>query len=170
MLVESYKNGTFQKGNGPLGTYTDAPRLVLVSNDLLPFTNTELLHISMVPCNGSKHKHIVNAQYHNGFDAFSDYIKHEVSPYLGKIDLKLYDDELKLEGVVNTDGRITNLMSHSPFDDNIARGLIHQLNNLPFLEPATADGVPVKQNFILSFKFSKGMYSFTYRFLPIHLD
>lgn len=167
VVTETYKNGAFKKGSGPGGSYTDAPRLILVPTDMLPFTHTESLRISMVPCNGAKSRHIVGAQYRNGLSSFSQYIGDAVTPYISGIDIKTYENEVTFEGEIDTDGKIINLTSRNPFNDNLARGLIRQLNNLPYLQPATADGKPVKQKFTITFKFSKGMYSFIYNFLPV---
>jgi hypothetical protein len=165
--TESYKNGSFQQGNGPAGDYSDAPRLVLVGTSLLPFTKVEKLRISAVPCNGVKRKHIVNAQYGNGFADFSEQIKRVVSPYLAKVDLQSFDNELSIEGYVSDSGGITNLNGEGAFNPDIARGLTIQLRGLPRLVPATVDGKPVKQKIVFKFVFTKGMYSFNYRFLPV---
>ena len=169
IISESYKNGVFQKGKAPLGEYTDAPRMTLVPTDKLPFTRAEMLHISSVPCNGVKRKHIVNAQYQNGFAAFNEEIKQLVSPYLARVDLASYDNTMVIEGEVTTSGHIGHLDTHTPFNESIARGLILQLNRLPPLQPATADGKPVVQKITINFTFSRGMYSFSYRFLPVDL-
>ncbi|WP_448700360.1 toxin-antitoxin system YwqK family antitoxin [Mucilaginibacter sp. AW1-3] len=167
IISESYKNGVFQKGKGPLGEYTDAPRMILIPTDKLPFTRAEKLRISAVPCNGVKRKHIVNAQYQNGLSAFSEEIKQVVSPYLGRVNLQPYDDKMVVEGEVTESGKIGRLDTNSPFNPDIARGLVQQLNRLPPLQPATADGKPITQKFTITFTFQRGMYSFSYRFLPI---
>jgi len=169
IISESYKNGAFQKGKGPLGDYTDAPRMVLVPTDKLPFTRAEMLRISQVPCNGVKRKHIVNAQYQNGFAAFSEEIKQLVTPYLSKVDLASYDNTMVIEGTVTESGHIGRLETHTPFNESISRGLIQQLNRLPPLEPATADGKPIAQKLTITFTFTRGMYSFSYRLLPVDL-
>lgn len=170
IISESYKNGTFEKGKGPMGEYTDAARVVLVSADKLPFTRAEFFRISSVPCNGVKRKHIVNAQYREGFSAFNEQIKQVVTPYLSRVDLASYDNVMVVDGVINESGRITQLDTHTPFNEVIARGLIQQLNRLPPLNPATADGKPVVQKITITFTFSRGMYSFGYRLLPVDLS
>lgn len=170
IISESYKNGVFQKGKAPLGEYTDAARMTLVPANKLPFTRAEMLRISAVPCNGVKRKHIVNAQYRNGFSAFSEEIKQLITPYLSKVDLASYDNTLVIEGVVAESGNVGHLDSHTPFNESIARGLIMQLTRLPSLEPATADGKPITQKITITFNFTRGMYSFSYRLLPIDLS
>lgn len=169
LVTEKYKNGEFQKGVSPLGEYTDAARLVLVPNNLLPFTRAELMYISAVPCNGSKRKHVIGAQYHNGLADFTGQIKELASRYLSKVDLKSYDNELILEGEINTDGAINNLAVHNAFNETIAHGLIVEFRRLPALQPATVDGKPVKQKFTITFVFEQGYYHFSYRFLPIEV-
>ncbi len=144
--------------------------MTLVPIDKLPFTRAEMLRISSVPCNGVKRKHIVNAQYQNGFGAFNEEIKQLVSPYLSKVDLASYDNTIVIEGEVTASGHIGHLDTHTPFNESIAHGLIQQLNRLPPLEPATADGKPIIQKITITFTFTRGMYSFSYRLLPIDVS
>jgi hypothetical protein len=165
--TEKYKDGIFQKGSNQQSTYTDAPRLKLVSSYLLPFSAAEELHISLVPCGGVKRKHIVGAQYRNGLASFTDNVKTLVSQYFRTVNISSYQTELVLEGEVSVDGFITKLRSQSGFDPDIERGLIGKLRLLPPLEPATVDGKPTPQKFIITFSFNSGSYRFSYRFLPI---
>jgi hypothetical protein len=120
-----------------------------------------------VPCNGTKRKKIVNADYRGGITSFSQHIADLVSDYLKTVDINSYDNQLTLEGEVNEMGSIGKLQSHNPFNNNLAQGLINNLRMLPNLEPATADGKPVKQKFAITFQFHNGIYRFNYRFLPI---
>ena len=170
LVSENFKNGEFEKGKGPGGDYKDASRIILVSENVLPFVNAEKLRISSVPCNGIKRKHIVNAQYRNGFASFSDEIKRLVSPYLSKVDLRPYDNELTFNGEVSEKGYVSITDYTNSFDDKIASGLQRELRKLPNLEPALEDGKPVPQKFVINFIFSRGMYSFGYRFLPLRSD
>ena len=168
LVTENFKNGGFQKGKSTAGDYKDASRVILVSENELPFVNAEKMRISSVPCNGVKRKHIVNAQYRNGFSSFSEEIKRLVTPYLGKVDLRPYDNELTFTGEVSEKGYVSITDYTNGFDDKIASGLQRELRNLPNLEPALADGKPVPQKFAITFKFSRGVYSFSYRFLPVN--
>jgi len=168
LATESFKNGAFQKGSGMGGDYKDASRILLVSEITLPFVNAEKMRISSVPCNGVKRKHIVNAQYHDGFNSFSEEIKRLVSPYLGKVDLRPYDTEVKFNGEISDKGYVLINNHTLGLDDQIASGLERELRRLPPLEPALADGKPVPQKFTITFKFYQGMYSFSYRFLPVN--
>ena len=165
LVTESFKNGVFQKGDGPAGDYQDASRILLVSETELPFVNAEKLRISPVPCNGVKRKLIVNAQYRNGFASFSEEIKRLVTPYLGKVDLRPYDTEVTFRGEVSEKGDVSLTDYTIGIDDRIASGLQRELRSLPRLEPALADGKPISQKFTITFKFSNGFYSFSYRFL-----
>ncbi len=166
LVTESFRNGVFQKGDGPTGDYSDASRILLVSEIELPFVNAEKLKISPVPCNGVKRKLIVNAQYRNGFASFSEEIKRLVTPYLSKVDLRPYDTEVTFRGEVSATGDVSLTDYTFGLEDKVASGLQRELRTLPRLEPALADGKPIAQKFTITFKFSKGFYSFSYRFLP----
>jgi len=48
--------------------------------------------------------------------------------------------------------------------EDLARGIIFRLKNLPPLQPATADGIPVKQKFIISFRIYNNTHDFSYLF------
>ncbi len=171
VITESYKNGEFVKGKGPLGDYTNAPRLVLAGPDMLPFVTAELLRVSSVPCNGVKRKHLVHAQYSDGLQAFTEHIKDVVSPYLRTVNIKPFENTLTLQGEISTYGDITNLQGKDDiFNESIARGLILQLRKLPPLNPATADGKPITEKFTITFVFSQGVYRFNYRFLPLEVQ
>ncbi len=167
---EKFKDGAFQKGNGPLGAYTDASRLELVAIDMLPFTHAELLRISRVPCNGNgpKRRQIVNAQYGNGgFNVFNDAIKRAVEPYLRTVNIKDYDNHFTIQGAIDEKGFMVNMNSDDSFNQTIAEGLISSLRRLPALNPATIDGKPAKQKFAITFTFEQGVYHFSYRFLAV---
>jgi hypothetical protein len=165
--TENYKNGVFQKGTGPLGEYKDAPRMILVAGDMMPFVRAEKLRFSSVPCNGVKRKYVVGAQYRYGWSSFSDEIANLVSPYISKFDIKEFDNQINIDGYVSTIGSLTGLQSSGTFREDIAHGLILQLIRLPSLVPATADGKPVKQKITFKFVFSKGVYNYSYRLLPV---
>jgi hypothetical protein len=167
LAAENFKNGEFQKGSGLGGEYKDVSRILLVTDLELPFTNAEKHRISSVPCNGVKRKHIVGAQYRNGFASFSEEVKSRVSPYLGKVDLRPYDTDVTFNGEVSEEGRVVMNDYSFGLDDKIASGLKRVLSTLPNLEPALMDSKPVSQKFTITFKFSQGMYRFSYRFLPV---
>jgi hypothetical protein len=168
VLNEKYKNGSFIKGSGPLGAYTDASRLELVAADLLPFTHAELMRISMVPCDGVKRKAIVSAQFRNGSAAFSQYIVDLVGPTIGKIDLRKYQGLIRVDinGEVGENGVIVKLVSNSPYHE-IYDKLIPQLRNLPPLFPATIDGKPTTEKITMSFTIEEGVYHYSYQLLPV---
>lgn len=169
LVSETYKGGQFKKGNNALGNYEDAPRLALVPPNKLPFTRAEALMIALVGCDGVNltGKHVVNAQYSGGMSSFTDNIVRAVSPYLQKVDLKPYDNTLIINGEVNEEGRVTNLRADNAFSGEISRGLIRELNALPYLQPATVNAKPTKQKFNITFNFTGGSYRFTYTFLAI---
>lgn len=162
---ETFKNGIFKKGAGPLGSYNDASRLVLARETDMPFTNIEKLMASSVPCNGTARKKYTSAQYYQGVDAFNEIVKNLVRPFLASVDLRQYDDEILFEAEVNESGRLGKFTHSKPFNLEIAFGLERELRKLPQLEPALENGVPIKQKMVITFKFFSGMYSFSYRFL-----
>ncbi|RYU90147.1 hypothetical protein EWM62_11440 [Mucilaginibacter terrigena] len=164
---EVYKNGDFQKGNTSYDEYRDAPRLVLISPSIFPFTIAEKFQISAVACNGPKQKAFVNAHYTAGAESFSQHIADLSSDYLKNIDINTFDSQLTLEGEISEIGVIGKLQNRNPFNANVARGLITSLRGLPNLQPATVDGKPVKQGFKITYTFHNGIYSFRYGFAPI---
>ncbi|MBA9078600.1 hypothetical protein [Rufibacter quisquiliarum] len=167
LISETFKKGAFVKGSGPTGDYKDASRLKLVGENLFPFLNAEKVRLSRVPCNGTARKRYQSAQYKYGNASFSEEIKNNVRAFLSTVDLKIYENELELEGEVNENGRVVRLRSNNAFDMKIVSGLSKALERLPSLEPPLADGKPVTQKIVFHFTFSQGGYRFTYRFLPM---
>nr|WP_294790563.1 hypothetical protein [uncultured Mucilaginibacter sp.] len=171
MITENFKNGVFQKGSGMIEPYTDSSRIMMVAPDLLPFTRAEAMRVSMTMCNGTSMftvKKVVNAKYGNGFDSFNTQIQDLMPDAFKGVDIRrLTFNELLFKGEISTNGRIVNLNAQSNQNDAFVRTLTRQLQKLPFLEPATVDGKPVKQKFTIAFKFNEGMYSFNYSLLPI---
>ena len=167
MASESFKKGKFHSGISPIGEYTDSTRIVLVAANLLPFTNAEKMQISLTACDGSGYKHIVNAQYRQGVDQYSEEIKRVVSPIFLRINLREITGELLIEGEVNEHGALDNLHADDYNTTNMVHSLEYGLATLPLLQPAMADGKPVKEKFSIRFKFEQGLYSFTYWFTPM---
>ena len=171
MADESFKKGVFQKGNSPINSYTDASRIILINPDAIPFARAEKLRISIVPCNGVKSKHVVNAQYSNGLSSFSQYIADLARPAISRFNIASYQSSLTLAGDVSEQGQIVGLKTaEGSFNLSLAQAIISALHSLPPLLPATVDGKPVKQSFTITFAFSSGMYSFSYRFLPVKVN
>jgi len=164
MATEKFNYGVFQKGKSPIGDYTDASRMDLITPDILPFIHGELLRVSALPCNGVKAKHIVGAQYKYGMKDYSDELVKVVSAFMYYIDVKHFTNKFSIEGEVNESGYLTNLNSYDSFNQTISGGLIANLKRVVPLEPATIDGKPVKQKIKFNFTFSEGLYSFNYRF------
>ncbi len=170
LITESYKNGTFQKGSNAAGDYKDIPRLVLVLQEQIPYVKAESMRMSMIGCDGvDPVKRIVSAQYPNGANSFTQFIKDAVEPYLSKVNLTVFDTDLLIDGEVNDQGMITKLKQRNKFDDTFVRGLLRQLNTLPFLTPATVGGKPVTQKITFTFKFDRGAYRFGYQLMPIEV-
>ncbi len=171
LLTETYKKGVFTNGDGPLGEYVDAPRAILYSADLLPYVNAEGFKISLADCSGtSMVKSIVNAKYNGGFNSLSKHIQQIVEPYFSKVNLTPYGNNvLIIDGEIDKTGKLVRVIKQNEFDDMLVSGLTKQLYTLPFLEPATVDGKPVSQKITITFTFHNGLYSFTYKLLPIEV-
>ena len=167
VVEESFKKGKFQKGSTSFQQYENASRIVLISPESIVFTKAEELRMSLVACNGTGFKHVVGAQYNNGLSSFSIYISDLVKPVIAKYNISTYKNDLTLSGEVSEKGFINNLKPSDTFNESLARAIGLELRNLPALNPATVDGKPVKQQFTITFKFMEGVYSFTYRFLPV---
>ena len=169
MVTEQFKNSEFKKGEGPTGEYTDSSRIILVNINALPFTNAEKMRMSTVACDGSgnQRKKVVDARANEHQGSFSQQVFRLVSPALSKSSFKPYNDELILEGEISAKGEVSKLKQASPFDVNVASEIIRALRGLPLLEPALLDGKPTPQQFVFTFKFEQGKYSFRYRFLPV---
>jgi hypothetical protein len=72
--------------------------------------------------------------------------------------------DLVLEGTVSESGIINSLHNTSQFNESIAQELINQLRRLPAVQPATADGKPVKSKIKITFTFNLGIYRYSWRF------
>lgn len=163
-LVEKFKDGQFQKGTGPIGSYTDESRIMWFNATEYPFLNAEEMLVAYPPCGYNK---ITDARFSQGFDAYSKEISQLVGRSLKGDNLKLYNSELRIEGEIAENGRLINLSYTNPFNDRIASAITRELRKLPALEPATANGKAIKQDFEIVFRFNSGGYTFSYRFLPI---
>ena len=166
---ESFKNGQLYKGDSPTGSYTDSSRIVLVDPDLLPFTNAEKLQVSPLACDGSGYVRVISAYYSVGKEAYTDEIKRNVAIYLRKIRLN-YNyliNPITINGEISVNGTLENLHADAFSDENVSRAIINGLRSLPSLQPATANGKPVKENFKIIYVFERGLYRFNYHFIPI---
>jgi hypothetical protein len=167
-LVEEYfKKGKFETGNSPSGKYTDASRILLINPEGFTYTNIEKMQVSRIPCNGTKRVHIVRAQYAFGKTNFTEAIKMAIRPVMRKYDVKNYFQPLVINGYIDETGNLMGLHEDNVYYQDLARDIIYKLHGLPLLQPATADGKPVKQGFRITFTFERGVYHYNYRFLPI---
>lgn len=122
-----------------------------------------------VPCNMQLTRHIiVNAHYKSGMDAFNNILRQQISTFFSTN--KLYDeqDHFDIVGEISTEGRIENLTRKG--GDSIGwavSNVIGILERQPKLIPATVDGKPVKEQFKITLDYSKGEYSYTFKFMPI---
>ncbi|HEY1024248.1 MAG TPA: hypothetical protein VGE26_03730 [Sphingobacteriaceae bacterium] len=166
---EVFKNGNFVKGSGPLGAYSDASRIVLVSPQIVPIGNASAMRISTTACDPSlSNKQYISAVYKHGWISFNEEVKRLVAPLFAKLDLKMYSGKaLVIEGVVSEKGNITGLKPKGSFDSDISFGVSRELTRLPFLEPALINNVAVKQPITFTFSFTEGFYRFQYKLSPL---
>ncbi|GAA4101450.1 hypothetical protein [Mucilaginibacter panaciglaebae] len=162
--TEKYKGGVFQKGKSPIGEYTDAPRMKLVSTDMLPFVRAEALKVSARGCNDAKAKHIVYVQYKEGFDRYSDALTAIIFSVFRYVDLRHFSNGFSIEGEVNDQGFLTNLQSYDSFNQQVSNALIYGLKQAPKLEAASIDGRKVNEKVKFNFSFGAGTYSYNYKF------
>ena len=144
-VTENFKKGSFIKGSGPAGSYTDESRLTLADATMLPVYNASLMRISANNCDPTtpSRKKIVYAVYKNGTEMFSQEIMRVIQPVIAKIDLRNFNNkEFTIEGIVSPKGDLKNLKYVNTFDDRMSRSLLEALYSLPFLEPTLVDGVP----------------------------
>lgn len=174
IATEHFKKGEFKNGTMGAVDYDNNSRILLISPYKLPFVNIERMLISQVPCNGSitPSKHIVNAQFPGGFENFSEAIKNAVSLYLGATQFKTLYGTVSIEGEVSEKGDFIKLRAKSStfkeyIAQNLAEGIISRFGTIPRFHPATIDGKPVNQKFVITFNFGNTIYQFRYRFLPI---
>lgn len=169
MATEYYKKGQFHDGSNGSAEYSDVSHIDFSVPIRLPFMNAENMYVSPVSCDGSKAVHIVNAQYRNGLNTFSSYIGQAVSPYFATQNLAGMEITMQIDGEISEEGSLINLKNIGSVNEGLARQIIIRLAELPALQPATANGKPVKQKFTILFTISGGFYKFTYKFLPIKL-
>jgi hypothetical protein len=168
VVEEYFKKGIFHDGKSPIGKYTNASHILLINPDeTFPYTRAEKFLIATVRCDAVRRKHIVNAQYENGRSSFSGLMMNAIGPAISRLNRSILSGKLILQGEVAEDGRITNLKPLNAFDDNIVHAIVYAFHNVPSLNPATADGKPIRQNFRITISFENGRVGFGYRFLPI---
>ena len=170
LASEYFKKGLFHDGSHGTVDYTDASHIDFNMPVKLPFMNAESMTISPVACDGSRQAHIVNAQYRDGLNTFSNYIGQAVSPYFAQHDLRGIEITIAINGEISEDGNLINLKSTDGANESLARQIIIRLADLPALHPATVNGKPVKQKFTIFFTITNGFYKFTYQFLPIKVS
>lgn len=170
LASEYFKKGMFHDGSHGTVDYTDASHIDFDMPVKLPFMNAETMSISPVACDGSRQVHIVNAQYRDGLNSFSNYIGLAVSPYFSQHDLRGMEMTIAINGEIADDGNLINLKNSDGANESLARQIIIRLADLPRLQPATVNGKPVKQKFTIFFTITNGFYKFTYQFLPIKVS
>lgn len=167
LITENFKKGKFQKGKSPAGSYTDASRIVLVDPNMLPYSVAEQLTVSTGGCNVVKPQRIVNAKFIISAADFNEQFKEIMAPYIAKVDVKNYEDDVVFEGTISSEGIFGGFRCTTLFDYNATRNIIDGLIRLPKLQPATVNGKPVAQGFRVTFSFRQGLHHFSYKFMPI---
>lgn len=164
LASEKFSAGVFTKGKSPVGEYSDASRIELISKTVLPFVRTEALKVSAVGFNPVAKTGTKGVDYKHGIPAYSTALVEAVAAYMYYIDVTRFTNKFTIEGEVNEAGYITNMNCQDSFNQQISGGLINCLKQAPALEPATINGKPAKQKVSFVFTFSQGAYRFNYRF------
>ena len=166
---ENFKNGLFVKGSSPIGNYTDASRIILAGENLLPINNAPLLMVSAQACDPSmSRKNITYAVYKEGTNAFNERLKTEITPVFGKVDLGMYPYKIfAIKGTVDPKGRLTNFLYADGWEDRQASSLLQALYRLPYMEPTLVDGKPVSSGITFTFKIDKGFYTYSWKLDPV---
>lgn len=166
---ETFKNGAFVKGNGPVGNYNDMSRIILAAEDLLPISNAANLMSSRQACDPSMSmKKIVYAVYKEGNNAFLSKLLVEVAPVFAKVDLKQYSSKtFGIKGIIDSKGKLGNFRYVDGWEDRQASALLGALYRLPYLEPALVDGKPVDSEVLLTFRIDQGLYTSSWKLLPL---
>ena len=170
LASEYFKKEQFHDGTGPLGDYKDTSRLVLIDPDLLPLNHIERFLVSPIACDGTGRKKYIHAQYFDGSVSFNYQIETAIAPVFRLVRGRMPDGELVIEGIVNVKGALEDLKPTTFNYEPLGQKFADKLFTLPALNPATADGVSVKEKFTIRFIFENGLYKFSYRFLKLDSD
>ncbi len=166
---ETFKNGVFVKGSSPIGNYTDASRINLAADNLLPINNATLFTASPQACDpGMSRKKVVYAVYEHGNSAFNEELKKVIVPIFMKVDLNLYTFKtFEIKGAIDEKGKFSDFNYVDGWSDKMASGLLQALYRLPFMEPTLVDGKPVKSGITFKFKIDEAVYSYSWKLDPI---
>jgi len=172
IISEVFKKGKFVKGKSQGGDYTDASRIVLIDPNMLPYATAEQLIVAPNGCEIVKTVRTTAAKLPNGSAEFNEAVKNLISPYLGTVsaDLKRSTDEVVFEGMISSEGLLGSFNCKTLFDATVANGIMQRLIRLPAFVPATVNGKPVSQGITVTFTFKGGVYSFSYKLLPLKTD
>jgi hypothetical protein len=112
-------------------------------------------------------RRVTRAQFHNGRYAFDEALRQILTPYFTKTGMARYRGSgwLTLTGKVTEQGNIINLVADNEYNSEFVSGLVNRLSLLPALQPATINGKPIKERFMIAINFETGYYSFQYHFL-----
>ncbi|SKB37697.1 toxin-antitoxin system YwqK family antitoxin [Daejeonella lutea] len=169
LVSETFKNGSFVKGSGPIGNYTDESRIVLAGNNLTPITKAGLLMPSPRACGAAaSRKKTVLAVYKDGNMAFMEAVKTEIQPVFAKVDLNMYPYKtFQIKAGIDSKGKLTSFHYVDGWEDRQASALIQALSRLPYLEPTLVDGQPVASEISFNFKIDRNLYTYSFRITPI---
>lgn len=167
--TEYFEHGKFQDGTSDYSRYSGKTLITLVYT-YFTFKNAENMVPSFQVCpealgdDASGQHMAANAHFAHGSDTFMEDLQRAVSTYFNSITyLRDNSRNFKIEGEISPEGKFSNMHSGA----EMGRGILYQLKLLPALTPATIDGKPVAQKFVMSFIFKDGFYSFNYNLLPL---
>ncbi|HVW94884.1 MAG TPA: hypothetical protein VHA56_02855 [Mucilaginibacter sp.] len=167
---EHFKKGEFEYGESPAGKYTDLSRLNLVDMSLFPFINAEKMFVGP-PCDMALAINpLVNAHYAAGMDSFKYHLRDALSRLFEGSDLEGKQGNIHITGVISKEGHIENLVRTGGTNVGLlAQGVIKAIENLPTLIPATQNGKPISEDFVIDLDIGNSTYSFTFKFMVLRL-
>ena len=163
--TEYFENGKFQDGTSNYSRYTGKSLLTLVFFSFR-FINVERLWPSSQLCGTVVSHQSANAVFAHGSNTFMEDLQNAVNTYFSTITyLRDGSRAFKIEGEISPEGKFSNMKSNA----EMGRGILYQLKILPALTPASIDGKPVAQKFVMAFTFNDGAYHFNYNLLPLEV-
>ena len=163
--TERFADGHFVNGKNVSGIYTDSSRIVLLNMDMLPLRNAEKMLLSGVGCTVpvSYTSKLVSAKFDERNGDLTNQIQDASSNYIAR--LHWGGGSITITGDINEKGALINLKSSRK---DLDRGLILGLQKSLSFIPATVDGKPAKQGFVIIFStINGGLYSFSFRLLAV---
>jgi len=161
---EKYSKGIFKKDKTAKGNYSSS-RILLVTEDMLPFVKAERLSFSSTGCNPPvSGEGIHYAHYLGSAEGYEHAINAIMAETIRHYDISHMIKGFQIEGEINDQGFLTQLTSYDAYEPHLANAIINGLKQAPKLVPASMGGHKVNQKIRFSFSFGDGRYYYYYRF------